>query len=106
MTKFILSAALATVVGLPAIAIAQTAPITGSIVCRPVKAGETANATIQSTQLLCHPLNLDKIRDAMNAAQSNLNAEQKAKMQAAMAVLRDELLLEPRYPGFDGNPND
>jgi hypothetical protein len=22
------------------------------------------------------------------------------------AVLKDELQLEPRYPGFDGNPND
>jgi hypothetical protein len=106
MSKFILTTAIVAAIGLPSIGIAQNAPITGSIVCRPVKAGETANANIQDTQLMCHPLNLGRLRDAMVAAQTNMSADQKAKMKVAMAVLRDELLLEPTYPGFDGNPND
>jgi hypothetical protein len=107
LKRFMFVAALAGVASLPTIVVAQTtAPITGSIVCRPVKADETANATVQNTRLLCHPLNLKRIRDAMVSAETNLSAGQKARMDAAMAILRDELMLEPTYPGFNGNPNN
>ena len=50
---------------------------------------------------------MDKIRSAMtDVMNSNLSADQKAKVQKAMTVLKDELQLEPRYPGFNGNPNN
>jgi hypothetical protein len=107
MQKFILAAALAAAIGLPAIASAQPAALSGTIVCRAVYAGETATASIQNTAVVCRSVDMDKIRSAMSSVMnSNLSADQKAKVQAAMTVLRDELQLEPRYPGFDGNPND
>ena len=106
MTKLILTAAIATALGLPSIAIAQSTPTTVSFACRPVTAGETATATIKNTPVLCHVVNVNKIRQAMTDAMTGLSAAQKAKVQFAMQVFRDELQLEPRYPGFDGNPND
>lgn len=45
----------------------------------------------------------------MTAAMTDLTPEQAAKVQFAMQVLQvlqDELELHPRYPGYDGNPND
>jgi hypothetical protein len=106
MTKLILTAAIAAALGLPSIAVAQTAPASATFACRPVAAGETASGTIQNTPVLCHTLNMDKIRQAMTDAMAGLSPDQKAKVQFAMQVLRDELQLEPRYPGWDGNPND
>ena len=47
-----------------------------------------------------------RIRSAMSAAMTDLTPEQAAKVRFAMTVLQDELELEPRYPGWDGNPND
>jgi hypothetical protein len=106
MKKLILTAAIVTGFGLPSIALAQTAPITGSIVCQPAKASETASATIQNTKVVCHSVDMARIRSAMTAAMTGLTSEQAAKVQFAMTVLRDELGLEPPYPGFDGNPNN
>jgi len=42
----------------------------------------------------------------MTAAMTDLTPEQAAKVQFAMQVLQEELELHPRYPGYDGNPND
>jgi len=106
MKKLILTATIAAGLGLPSIALAQTAPLAGSIVCRPAQANETANATIQNTQVLCRPVDMARIRSAMTAAMTDLTPEQAAKVQFAMQVLQDELELHPRYPGYDGNPND
>jgi hypothetical protein len=107
MQKFILAVALAAAVGVPALASAQTAPLTGTIVCRATNAGETATGNIQNTPVVCRALDMVKISSAMSSVMnSNLNSDQKAKLQAAMSVLKDELQLEPRYPGFDGNPNN
>jgi hypothetical protein len=107
MQKFVLSVALAAAIGVPAIASAQTAPLSGTIVCRAVNAGETPTATIQNTAFICRSVDMDKIRAAMtDVMNSNLSADQKAKVQKAMTVLKDELQLEPRYPGFNGNPNN
>jgi len=106
MKKLILTATIAAGLGLPSIALAQTAPLAGSIVCRPAQANETANAMIQNTQVLCRPVDMARIRSAMTAAMTDLTPEQAAKVQFAMQVLQDELELHPRYPGYDGNPND
>ncbi len=106
MKRFILMAAIAAASSLPALAIAQTAPVTGPIVCRPAKTNETPNATLRNTRVLCHPVNVAKIRSAMAAAMADMTAQQKAKAQFAMTVIMDELRLEPRYPGYNGNPNN
>ena len=106
MKRIILTAAIAAIVGLPVMATAQTAPVTGSIVCRPVKANETPNATVQNTHVLCRAVDGAKVRKAMATVMAGMTAQQKAKARFAMTVLMDELQLEPRYPGYDGNPND
>jgi hypothetical protein len=107
MKKLILTAAIAAGLVLPSIAIAQTStPVTGTIVCRPAQANESANATIQNAQVLCRPVDMARIRSAMTAAMTNLTPEQASKVRFAMTVIQDELQLEPRYPGYDGNPND
>ncbi len=108
MQKYIFAVVLAAAIGAPAITSAQTAPVSvTTIVCRTPNAGETATANIQNAPVVCHVINVEKIRTAMNAVMnSNLSTDQKAKMQTAMTVLRDELQLEPTYPGFNGNPNN
>jgi len=106
MKRLILTAAIAAAMGLPVMAIAQTASVTGSIVCRPVKANETPNATIQNFQVLCRAVDAAKVRKAMATVMAGMTAQQKAKAQVALTVLMDELQLEPRYSGYDGNPND
>jgi hypothetical protein len=74
--------------------------------CRSLNSGETADATIRNTPVICHVANVDKIHTAMMAVMNdNLTVDQKARLQAAMLVMQDELLLTPHYPGFDGNPN-
>ena len=46
-----------------------------------------------------------KIRTAMTSAMADLTPAQKAKLDSAMQVLRDELQLNASFPGADGNPN-
>jgi hypothetical protein len=41
----------------------------------------------------------------MTVMNDNLSVDQKAKLEAAMLVMQDELLLTPHYPGFNGDPN-
>jgi hypothetical protein len=106
MNKFLIAAAIAATIGLPSIASAQGDSTTSTIVCRPAAASETPNGTIQNAQYLCRPLNMDKIRTAMNAVMTDLTPAQKDKLNFAMQVLRDELQLEPKYPGFNGNQNN
>jgi hypothetical protein len=106
MKKLILTAAIAAALGLPSIVSAQTTPATGTIVCRPAKANETATTTIQNAPVVCHTLDMARINSAMSNAMTDLTPEQAAKVRFAMTVFRDELQLEPRYPGYDGNPND
>jgi hypothetical protein len=101
MTKFIIITAIAAAIGLPSIAVAQTSPIQGPIGCRPARAGETANANVQNTQLVCSPVNVDTnpnatpVTPATASPQTNVNSGQKAKKPYPNL-----------YPGFDGNPND
>lgn len=72
MKNFVLSAAIVALIGLPSIVIAQTAPRTtiavpdpGTLVCHPVKAGETANATMGTNQLRCRPVNMTRVTAAV-----------------------------------------
>jgi hypothetical protein len=98
MTKFIITTAIAAAIALPSIAMAQTSPIDGPIDCRPARAGETANANVQNTQLVCHPVNVDRNPNATPATPAprrKANSGQKAKRPYPYP-----------YPGFDGNPND
>lgn len=106
MHKLILLTAIAAAIGLPSVVTAQTSATPGSIICRPVAAGETANASIQSSQFLCKPVNMNRIHKAMTDAMANLSTDQQAKLQAAMDVLQYELSIESHYPGYDGNPNN
>jgi hypothetical protein len=106
MNKFLIAAAIAATLGLPSIASAQGDASNSTIVCHPAATNETPNGTIQNTQYLCRPVNMDKIRNAMEAVMTDLNSAQKAKLNFAMQVLRDELRLEPQYPGFNGNQNN
>lgn len=106
MTKHILTAAIVVGLALPSIAVAQTAQAEVTFACRPVAAGETATTAIQNTPVLCHALDMERIHHAMTAAMADMSPEQKAKLQFAMQVLRDELSIHAHYPGFDGNPND
>jgi hypothetical protein len=104
MTKFILTTAIAAALGLPSIAMAQTAPISGSIVCRPTRAGEMANANVQSTTLFCHPLNGHSPRYATGTTQPNMSRDQKSETPPAKGIVPGQEYLP--YPGYDGNPND
>jgi hypothetical protein len=75
--------------------------------CRSLNSGETADATIRNTPVICHIADMGKIDAAMMAVMNdNLTAGQKAKLQAAMLVMHDELLLTPHYPGFNGDQNN
>lgn len=104
MSKLILAAAIAATLGLPSIATAQTTTVTYA--CRAAKAGETATGTVANAAVVCHAVNMDKIRQAMTDAMSGLTPDQQAKVRFMMQVFNDELQLEPRYPGFNGNPNN
>ena len=106
MHKLILLTAIAAAIGLPSIASAQSSPTTGTVVCRAVAAGETANASIQNAQFLCKPVNMDRIHKAMVDAMAGLSPDQRAKADFAMQVLQDELQIRPQYPGYNGNPNN
>jgi hypothetical protein len=105
MTKFILSTAVAAAIGLPSIAMAQQAPIPGSVDCRPARPGETANANIQNSRLVCRPANGDSGRDTTRGAQTDPGQDQKSK-QATRGTFQDRPYQPYPYPGFDGNPND
>jgi hypothetical protein len=104
MTKFILAAAIAASLGLPSMAVAQTNTV--SFACRPAASGETATATVQNTPVVCHAVNLDKLRQAMTSAMTGLTPDQQAKVRFMMQVFNDEMMIESRYPGYNGNPNN
>jgi hypothetical protein len=90
MKKLILTATIAAGLGLPSIALAQTAPLAGSIVCRPAQANETANATIQNTQVLCRPVDMARIRSAMTAAMTDLTATTATPTTDALSISAKE----------------
>jgi hypothetical protein len=108
--KAILAAAALAAIGLPSIASAQTVPASasapGSIICHVPKAGETSNATIQSAQLVCRPVNVARVRAAMKVMMGQkMSTDQMKQMQAAADSINDELGI-PAIPGGAGsNPS-
>jgi len=106
MKRFVLTAAVLAAFALPSIASAQTS---APEICRAAKAGETANATMGSTQLVCHPVNMARVMAAektlMGMMATNMTPAQMKKMHAAQAAMSDELML-PMIPGTNGNPEN
>jgi len=90
MKKLISISAIAALIGLPLIAMAQTLPIlpntvpAGTAVCRPAKAHETANASMGTTPMMCQSVDVVKV----NAALKKLRAEM-AKQKAAPSAQTD-----------------
>lgn len=101
MKHLVLSAALVAAVAVPSIASAQTMAPAPQI-CRAAKSGETANATMGSTQLVCHAVNVARVMAAektlMGMMQTKMTADQMKKMHAAQMTMSTELML-PVIPG-------
>lgn len=106
MKRLVLTAAALAAIALPSLAGAQT---TAPQMCRAAKAGETANATMGSTQLVCHAVDTAKVMAAektlMSMMAPNMTADQMKKMHAAQMTMSTELML-PMIPGTNGNPNN
>jgi hypothetical protein len=89
MKHLVLATAIAAAVAFPAIAIAQTVlPQTlpaGMVVCRPMKAGETPNATMGKTELLCRAVDVPKANAAVKKIRA-LMAQQKPAGGSAHAA--------------------
>ena len=101
MNRLILAAALATTIGLPAIASADTmAPSAGPVVCHAVKSGETANAAMGETKLACTAVDMTKVHkpmafDTVHTVMMKQQAtpDQMKQMQSAMTTLQTLLQL-------------
>jgi hypothetical protein len=98
------AAAIVAALALPSIAVAQGT--TGPILCTTVKAGETANVTLQGVPLSCQPLNAVEIRGAMNTVEKVMHSlhpsdDQEAQMHAAMTQFSQALKM-PVIPGNNG----
>lgn len=108
MKNLILTAALAAMTALPSIAGAQTSA--APMVCMSPKAGETANATMGASQLVCHQVDVAKVQAATKTLMSMmdtkmLSAEQMQHMKAAQATINQSLHFAA-VPGTNGNPNN
>jgi hypothetical protein len=106
--NLILAAAIIAASTLPSMAVAQGT--TGPILCTTVKAGETANVTLQGVPLSCHPLDTVKIRAAMNTVETVMHSlhpsdAQEAQMHAAMTQFSQSLQM-PVIPGNNGGIED
>lgn len=107
MKRLVLTAAIAAAVGLPALALAQTAP--APMICMAAKAGETANAMMGSSQMVCHPVDVAKVQAATKTLTSMMDtkmmtSDQMSHMKAAEASI-NEILHFPAIPGVSSNPN-
>jgi hypothetical protein len=100
MNKFILAAAAAAMLAMPAIALAQTAP--APLVCHTAGATETSNAAMGSTKLVCRPVDMAKVMAAekslMSMMPKTMTDTQMQQMQAAQATINSEFNL-PTVPG-------
>jgi hypothetical protein len=101
---FVLATTIAVAIGEPTIAMAQAERKTGSILCRPAKAGKTANANLQNTPFICEQSNVERIPDAAPVGGTNVNGDWIGKEHGTKGASRPYGNLP--YPGFDGNPND
>jgi hypothetical protein len=91
MKKLISISAIAAMVGLPLIAMAQTLPDlpnsvpAGTAVCRPAKAGETANGSMGSAQMMCRSVDVVKVNAALTKLKpmmDKMDAPTKAQVEA------------------------
>ena len=111
MNKLLLTAALIASIGFPAVASAQAMPAveTGSVACRPAKAGETPNAMMGTAGLYCKKINVAKVMAAekmlMGMMKPNMSAMEMQHMHAASMAMNEDLML-PAIPGTNGNPNN
>jgi hypothetical protein len=111
MNKLILTGLIIASIGLPAIAQAQTLPAVpaGAVVCRPVKSGETPNATMGTTSLLCRKVNVAKVMAAekklMSMMKPNMTSAETKQMKAASSSMNNELML-PQIPGTNGDTEE
>ena len=110
MKKLIFTGVIAALGGFPVIAPAQSLPAVpaGAVICRPAKAGETANATFGKASLMCRKVDVAKVMAAekklMSMMKPNMTAAETKQMHAASAAMNAEFGLS--YPGFDANTNN
>jgi hypothetical protein len=108
LNKLILAVTITAAVALPSIVVAQgTAPRAalrlpppGTVVCRPARSNETANATMGTVQLRCRNVNTTRIRTAMNALHASMSSmppSQQTQMQSSINSYFEEL--QPPIPG-------
>lgn len=109
MNKIILAATFTVAVALPSIVIAQGTstpratlriPAPGTVICRPVRAGEKTDATMGTVQLRCRNVNLTRIRtaiSAINTTMGSLTTAHQAQMQTEINTLENEL--DPEITG-------
>jgi hypothetical protein len=118
MKKLILVAAIAATVVLPSIAMAKTKPAipltvpAGTVVCRPVKAGETANGSMGSNQLMCRAVNVARVNAALQKIRTTMAQNQAASAAAAPSAATQQMLQgeadltremhPPNIPGLTG----
>ncbi|MGA2396087.1 MAG: hypothetical protein ABSH03_22350 [Candidatus Lustribacter sp.] len=113
MKQFVLTAAVIAALASPSFANAQMVAASHMAgapeICRAAKAGETANATMGSSQLICHPVNVARVMAAektlMSMMAPNMTADQMKKAHAAQMTMSTELML-PMIPGTNGNPSN
>jgi hypothetical protein len=110
MKNLIIAAAILAI-GMPIAASAQamSSAASGTVVCAPAKAGETSNATMGSTQLVCHKVDVAKVMAAekklMGMMPKGMSADQMKSANTAQMTIHQELML-PVIPGTNGNPNN
>jgi hypothetical protein len=111
MNKLLLTAVLVAVTGLPSITVAQTAsqPLMDpkTIICRPAGPGETSNATIKKTPVMCHKINVARVTAALNELSAlPLSASQRTRVNKAMDAMKTEMTLKPKgtAPGTNHIP--
>jgi hypothetical protein len=119
MKKLILVAAIAATVGLPSMAMAKTKPPAipltvpaGTVVCRPVKAGETANGSMGSNQLMCRAVNVARVNAALQKIRSTMAQNQAASAATTQSAATQQMLQgeadltremkPPNIPGLTG----
>jgi hypothetical protein len=129
MKKLVSISAIAAMIGLPLIAMAQTLPNmpnlpssvpAGTAVCRPAKASEKANASMGSTQMMCRSVDVVKVNAAIKKIRSLMAKQQSApaattsnaatdastqEMLQAQAQLNSEFHV-PVIPGGNGGVED
>lgn len=113
MNKLILTAAIAAATVMPSIASAQSAMghsamAPATVVCQATKSGETSNATMGSSKLTCHTIDMDKVMAAQKSLMSmmpkTMTDEQMKHMKADQAVLNNAFML-PAIPGGLDHPD-